>query len=184
MSKHPELHSNQCTRSHGCTGFFRACSRQLLSCFLFGSHISQTPSPFPGTSATWKLLKLCPENSPCLGVGQDALRQLWKLAFPGTEAPPGIRSAQWKEMGWQGEDPGTDFRGAGLVSLHNHLYMARTESDTFYCLLKKIDGERSEWEYPFAVAGEPSSCVLTGELLGSWGKRSSRKGAQGQDILL
>ncbi|KAF2618892.1 hypothetical protein F2Q68_00041821 [Brassica cretica] len=40
---------------------------------------------------------------------QEALKDLWKLAFP-EEALHGIVSEQWKEMGWQGKDPSTDFR--------------------------------------------------------------------------
>jgi len=40
---------------------------------------------------------------------QDALKQLWKLAYPDRELPP-LKSELWKEMGWQGSDPSTDFR--------------------------------------------------------------------------
>lgn len=40
---------------------------------------------------------------------QDALKQLWRLAYPGRELPP-LKSELWKEMGWQGTDPSTDFR--------------------------------------------------------------------------
>lgn len=41
--------------------------------------------------------------------GQEALRALWSATFPGTELK-GLVSDQWKEMGWQGRDPSTDFR--------------------------------------------------------------------------
>ncbi|PPR93983.1 hypothetical protein GOBAR_AA26690 [Gossypium barbadense] len=47
-------------------------------------------------------------------------------------------------MGWQGRDPSTDFRGAGFISLENLLFFAKTFSQ---------GGNRSAWEYPFAVAG-------------------------------
>lgn len=40
---------------------------------------------------------------------QDALKKLWRLAFPTREIPP-LKSELWKEMGWQGTDPSTDFR--------------------------------------------------------------------------
>lgn len=40
---------------------------------------------------------------------QDALKQLWRLAYPNREIPP-LKSELWKEMGWQGSDPSTDFR--------------------------------------------------------------------------
>ena len=65
----------------------------------------------------------------------------------------GVKTAQWKEMGWQGENPGTDFRAAGLISLEHLLYLGREHPDVFFRLMLKQDGVRSEWEYPFAVAG-------------------------------
>jgi hypothetical protein len=40
---------------------------------------------------------------------QDALKQLWRLAYPDRELPS-LKSELWKEMGWQGSDPSTDFR--------------------------------------------------------------------------
>lgn len=40
---------------------------------------------------------------------QEALRALWQVAFPEEELR-GLISEQWKEMGWQGKDPSSDFR--------------------------------------------------------------------------
>lgn len=42
---------------------------------------------------------------------QDALRQLWRLAYPDRQLPA-LKSEAWKDMGWQGSDPSTDFRCA------------------------------------------------------------------------
>ncbi|XP_019453140.1 PREDICTED: ELMO domain-containing protein B-like isoform X2 [Lupinus angustifolius] len=83
---------------------------------------------------------------------QDALRALWDAAFP-EEKLHGLISEQWKEMGWQGKDPSTDFRGGGFISLENLLYFARNFPKSFQDLLRKQEGDRSVWEYPFAVAG-------------------------------
>ncbi|XP_011041496.1 PREDICTED: uncharacterized protein LOC105137457 [Populus euphratica] len=83
---------------------------------------------------------------------QDALRALWSATYPDRELS-GLKSDQWKEMGWQGRDPSTDFRGAGFISLENLLFFAKTFSTSFQYLLKKKGGKRSAWEYPFAVAG-------------------------------
>ncbi|KAI3495111.1 hypothetical protein L2E82_41157 [Cichorium intybus] len=83
---------------------------------------------------------------------QQALRALWKAAFPEEELH-GLISEQWKEMGWQGKDPSTDFRGGGFISLENLLYFARNFPKSFQDLLRKREGVRSMWEYPFAVAG-------------------------------
>ncbi|KAD0079194.1 hypothetical protein E3N88_44812 [Mikania micrantha] len=83
---------------------------------------------------------------------QEALRALWKAAFPEEELRDLI-SEQWKEMGWQGKDPSTDFRGGGFISLENLLYFARNFPKSFQDLLRKQEGVRAMWEYPFAVAG-------------------------------
>ncbi|KAL7000344.1 hypothetical protein U1Q18_001493, partial [Sarracenia purpurea var. burkii] len=40
---------------------------------------------------------------------QEALRELWFAAFPHV-ALRGLISEQWKDMGWQGPNPSTDFR--------------------------------------------------------------------------
>ena len=62
----------------------------------------------------------------------------------------------------QGEDPGTDFRGGGYLALQCHLYMAAREPELFAALRWKRAGQRSEWEYPFAVAGVNVTFMLVG----------------------
>lgn len=44
-------------------------------------------------------------------------------------------------------------RGAGFMSLEALVWMAQRRRATFFDLLRKAQGRRSEWEYPFA-AGE------------------------------
>ncbi|XP_010275485.1 PREDICTED: ELMO domain-containing protein A [Nelumbo nucifera] len=83
---------------------------------------------------------------------QETLRALWNASFPGEELH-GLISEQWKEMGWQGKDPSTDFRGGGFISLENLLFFARNYPKSFQDLLRKEEGDRAIWEYPFAVAG-------------------------------
>lgn len=83
---------------------------------------------------------------------QEALRALWLASFPEKDIP-GLVSPQWKDMGWQGNDPSTDFRGGGFISLENLLFFARRFPVVFQKLLHKEEGKRAEWEYPFAVGG-------------------------------
>ncbi|KAG5041895.1 hypothetical protein JHK87_005810 [Glycine soja] len=120
---------------------------------------------------------------------QDALKLLWKLAYPDRELPS-LKSDLWKEMGWQGSDPSTDFSflctfgtnglqslgmflwhaevasknngtgGGGFISLENLIFFAMKYPDSFQRLLHKQDGTRAEWEYPFAVAGINISFML------------------------
>ncbi|AQK57141.1 ELMO/CED-12 family protein [Zea mays] len=70
----------------------------------------------------------------------DALKELWKLAYPNRQLPP-LKSDLWKEMGWQNSDPSTDFRAAGFMSLENLIYFARNYPDSFHRLLHKADGK-------------------------------------------
>ncbi|XP_062215747.1 uncharacterized protein LOC133916199 isoform X2 [Phragmites australis] len=90
---------------------------------------------------------------------QDALRQLWHLAYPTREVPP-LKSELWREMGWQGTDPVTDFRSGGFISLENLIFFARNYPNPFQMLLNKVQGQRADWEYPFAVAGINISFML------------------------
>lgn len=83
---------------------------------------------------------------------QETLRALWNAAYPDEELF-GLVTEQWKEMGWQGKDPSTDFRGGGFISVENLLYFARAYPKSFQALLQKQEGDRAMWEYPFAVAG-------------------------------
>lgn len=90
---------------------------------------------------------------------QNALRTLWEVSFP-RRPLKGLVSEQWKEMGWQGTDPSTDFRGGGFVSLENLLFFAGRFPGSFQRLLNKEEGKRATWEYPFAVAGLNISFML------------------------
>eukprot|EP00882_Tetradesmus_deserticola_P010077 GHRQ01010647.1.p1 GENE.GHRQ01010647.1~~GHRQ01010647.1.p1 ORF type:complete len:282 (+),score=135.86 GHRQ01010647.1:467-1312(+) len=95
---------------------------------------------------------------------QQQLRELWALAFPGQPCEA-LKTPKWKDMGWQGDDPGTDFRGAGLFGLENLLYMGTHHPGLFSQLLHKTQGSRADWEYPFAVAGLNLTFALS-EVLG------------------
>ena len=78
-------------------------------------------------------------------------------------------------MGWQGKDPATDFRGGGLVSLQNLLFLATHYPSLFSALMHKSHGDRAQdiplgeggrgGEYPFAAAGVNFTHMLI-ELLG------------------
>src|SRR4051794_17790327 len=56
---------------------------------------------------------------------EGQLLQLWKMSYPTTDLEARV-SAQWKKLGFQGTDPMTDFRGAGIFGLNNLLYLAET----------------------------------------------------------
>ncbi|KAH0928250.1 hypothetical protein HID58_013977 [Brassica napus] len=117
-------------------------------------HSSSSSGDFPSTEECLQRLqsRIDVAYDTSITQHQEALKGLWKLVFPEEELH-GIVSEQWKEMGWQGKDPSTDFRGGGFISLENLLYFAKRFPKSFQDLLRKQVGDRSVWEYPFAVAG-------------------------------
>uniref|UniRef100_A0A3Q1G893 ELMO/CED-12 domain containing 1 n=1 Tax=Acanthochromis polyacanthus TaxID=80966 RepID=A0A3Q1G893_9TELE len=60
---------------------------------------------------------------------EEMLMKLWKELRPDTPLNGRI-SKQWCEIGFQGSDPKTDFRGMGLLGLHNLLYFAEHDKAT------------------------------------------------------
>nr|XP_011467800.1 PREDICTED: ELMO domain-containing protein A isoform X2 [Fragaria vesca subsp. vesca]XP_011467801.1 PREDICTED: ELMO domain-containing protein A isoform X2 [Fragaria vesca subsp. vesca]XP_011467802.1 PREDICTED: ELMO domain-containing protein A isoform X2 [Fragaria vesca subsp. vesca] len=100
---------------------------------------------------------------------REALKAFWHAAFPDV-ALSGLISEQWKELGWQGPNPSTDFRSCGVIALENLIFFARTYPASFRRLLFKQGGRRATWEYPFAVAGINISFMLI-QLLDLWSAR-------------
>ena len=47
----------------------------------------------------------------------------------------------------------TDFRGAGFMALKNLVWFGANRPEIFKVIKNKAHGRRSEFEYPFAVAG-------------------------------
>ncbi|KAG2430488.1 hypothetical protein HXX76_010011 [Chlamydomonas incerta] len=134
---------------------FGACFGQIFS---YATHLWPAPSREPELSLLQaeRLQQLRDRVAEKFDIGspshQDSLRRLWNLAFSG-EPCTALKTPRWKDMGWQGEDPATDFRGAGLYGLDNLIYLAEVHPDTFRRLMDKTEGARATWEYPFAVAG-------------------------------
>lgn len=54
---------------------------------------------------------------------EELLLELYKTAFPEREKPAMIDKA-WKDLGFQSENPTTDLRSCGLLSLNNLVYMS------------------------------------------------------------
>lgn len=111
---------------------------------------------------------------------QEGLRELWDLAFPGSMYP-GPKDPKWKDMGWQGTDPTTDFRAAGLLGLDCLLYLGRRQPALFRDLLNKTRGQRSSWEYPFGAAGMNVTWALV-EVLKLQQPPAAAAGDSGSDV--
>lgn len=75
------------------------------------------------------------------------LSVLWK-ALKGTAAP-GIPSPLWVDIGFQGTDPSTDFRGMGFLGL----YQVAELSTKNMAIFKVASQESSNLWFPYAITG-------------------------------
>ncbi|XP_072259253.1 ELMO domain-containing protein 1 isoform X3 [Pyxicephalus adspersus] len=98
---------------------------------------------------------------------EEMLIKLWKLLKPGVPLDARV-TKQWCEIGFQGDDPKTDFRGMGLLGLYNLVYFAEKDTTTALQILsdslqpKCSKVSKTEWEmkkfdkaigYSFAIVG-------------------------------
>lgn len=88
-------------------------------------------------------------DSENLSHEQD-LVELWTLLQP--DRPLATRvTKQWQDIGFQGEDPKTDFRGMGILSLFNLLYFCREFGSTAKHILSH--SHHPKYGYSFAIVG-------------------------------
>ena len=81
---------------------------------------------------------------------EKMLMSVWNLLKPDEELENRY-TKQWGEIGFQGKNPATDFRGMGILSLKNLLYFLESkpaEATKLYSL-----SLHPRFGYPFAVAG-------------------------------
>jgi hypothetical protein len=93
------------------------------------------------------------------------LVNLWNLFFKSDFT---LNSHDWKLLGFQSDNPLTDFRASGIFGLKNILYFAE-KYPTKFKLLADIHGTRDRHgeSYPFAIASFNVTMLIC-ELLG-WG---------------
>lgn len=99
---------------------------------------------------------------------QKVLQRLWKMSFLDDRDGYAPVSDKWKMLGFQTNNPSTDFRGAGIFGLSNLIYYGEKYPRRF----NKAIGDRTNKEfdlsqYPFAISGLNVTMLLF-ELLG-WG---------------
>lgn len=81
---------------------------------------------------------------------EKKLIDLWNLLMQETPLESRV-TKQWQEIGFQGDDPKTDFRGMGLLGLENLVYFARKYPGTARHLLSH--SHHPHHGYTFAVVG-------------------------------
>jgi len=84
--------------------------------------------------------------NPTIPEHEKLLKRLWQVIKPEEELK-GMIHAQWKSLGFQGNDPATDFRGMGLLGLLNLIYFAEHYTERVRQL---VEANR---DYPWAATG-------------------------------
>jgi len=78
------------------------------------------------------------------------LLELWTLLQPDRPLLTRV-TKQWQDIGFQGEDPKTDFRGMGILGLQNLVYFAREFGTAAKHILSHSHHPR--FGYSFAIVG-------------------------------
>jgi len=83
-------------------------------------------------------------------VHSTKLTKLWNALYPEQQLK-GLVSEQWKDIGFQGDDPSTDFRGMGILGLENLVYLATQHPDLAQSIVATSQ-HPTHW-FPFAITG-------------------------------
>lgn len=91
-----------------------------------------------------RLIPYDPTNS----MHEGKLMEIWNNLMPDAKLEARI-TKQWQEIGFQGDDPSTDFRGMGVLGLENLLYFTREYTGTARHLLSH--SQHPKYGYTLAV---------------------------------
>ena len=125
-------------------------------CTLLSHYLAGTPPPYElltGDTITLDRIadirtRSCERYSKDNALHSSKLLQLWSLAEPGKAAIP-VVSPEWRTIGFQADDPSTDFRGAGVMGLDCLLYVANHHGVIFEELLRN---SRNKERGPYTLA--------------------------------
>lgn len=81
---------------------------------------------------------------------EQLLLKLWNLLMPREPLDARV-TKQWQEIGFQGDDPKTDFRGMGILGLENLVYFAQEYPSAATHVLSHSIHPR--YGYAFAIVG-------------------------------
>ncbi|XP_073460229.1 ELMO domain-containing protein 2 [Aquarana catesbeiana] len=81
---------------------------------------------------------------------EQQLMELWDLLMPHEKLKSRI-TKQWGDIGFQGDDPKTDFRGMGILGLANLLYFSRHYTEESRAILSHSNHPKIGYSY--AIVG-------------------------------
>lgn len=87
---------------------------------------------------------------------EGKLLELWDNLMP-TQRLEARITKQWQDIGFQGDDPKTDFRGMGLLGLENLLYFSTEYKNAAGHVL--AHSQHPTYGYAFAIVGINITCM-------------------------
>lgn len=103
----------------------------------------------------------------CETKHKHLLALLWRQFVPDSKDAPDIPSEEWKRLGFQGTDPGTDFRGMGLFGLNQLLFFTEKCSNKAHVFFEAAQLEQT-WFFPsifsINVTGHVYDLLMSGSL--------------------
>lgn len=81
---------------------------------------------------------------------EQLLQRLWKALMPNETLTARV-TKQWEAIGFQGDDPATDFRGMGLLGLHALLHFAEQHRAQAQSIV--LTSQHPTRWFPFAITG-------------------------------
>jgi hypothetical protein len=82
----------------------------------------------------------------------NMLDQLWSGLKPGVRRS-GLICRDWTELGFQGNDPSTDFRGTGMLGLFQLVYFVEHKTQSAQLVLEESMSTKRSCKFPFVITG-------------------------------
>ena len=107
-----------------------------------------------GTNVAVQILRDMKTQTFVNEIHEAELFDLWNVMKP-QDTLPGRICTEWNQIGFQGTDPSTDFRGMGYLGLYSLLQFARSDPAQARIFLKKSLGPVGNTMkfYPFSCCG-------------------------------
>eukprot|EP00178_Gracilaria_changii_P003105 TRINITY_DN1452_c0_g1_i1.p1 TRINITY_DN1452_c0_g1~~TRINITY_DN1452_c0_g1_i1.p1 ORF type:complete len:287 (-),score=45.45 TRINITY_DN1452_c0_g1_i1:1741-2601(-) len=82
---------------------------------------------------------------------EKMLERLWQLLLPDVKRDGGRYSKDWGRIGFQQADPASDFRGGGILALHQLLYISQHRQSVARRMI--VEPPQELQRYPWACVG-------------------------------
>jgi ELMO domain-containing protein len=107
-----------------------------------------------GRNVAMEILKTMKQEKFDNTLHEKELYKLWNLLKPGVACPSRL-STEWNQIGFQGKDPATDFRGMGRLAIYSLVRFAERNNVAARGMLERSLGPAGDplKFYPFACCG-------------------------------